>query len=180
MNLIEIFLLAVALSMDAFAVAVCAGLSGRGVKVRKMLMVGMYFGAAQAVMPIIGFVLAARFSEYIIAYSSLVAFAILTFLGAKMIWGSFKKDVEKEVAVSFAIMLPLAVATSVDALAVGISFAFLEVNIFTAALLIGITTFVISAAGVRIGSIFGAKYKAKAELLGGVILVGMGVHVLVG
>ena len=178
MSLFEIFLLAIALSMDAFAVSVCAGLSGRGASIKKILAVGIYFGTAQAIMPIIGFVSAAWLSEYVIAYSSIVAFAILAILGVKMIWGSFKKNEEKEITVSFAKMLPLAIATSIDAMAVGISFAFLEVNIFTSALFIGITTFVISAMGVKVGSAVGGRHKARAELLGGVILVIMGIHVL--
>jgi len=178
MSVFEIVLLAVALSMDAFAVAVCAGLSGRAASIKAMLTVGIYFGVAQGIMPIIGFFLAAWFSDYIIAYSSIIAFAILVFLGGKMIWGSFKKKEEECIYVLPSKMLPLAIATSIDAMVVGISFAFLEVNVFIAALIIGLTTFVLSAIGVKVGIVFGTKFKRSAELLGGVILVIMGISSL--
>jgi len=178
MGIFEIALLAIALSMDAFAVAVCAGLSGGRAKISTMLTVGLYFGIAQAVMPIIGFFLAAWFSNYIAAYSGIVAFAILVFLGVKMIWGSFKKGENECIDISPSKMLPLAVATSIDAMAVGVSFVFLEVNVFMAALFIGVTTFVLSAIGVKVGSLFGTRFKSAAELMGGVILVVMGIGAL--
>ena len=178
MGMFEISLLAIALSMDAFAVAVCAGLSGGRARIKTMLTVGIYFGVAQAVMPIIGFFLAAWFSEYITAYSGIIAFAILVFLGIKMIWGSFKKGEDESVDTSPSKMLPLAVATSIDAMAVGVSFAFLSVNIFRAALFIGVTTFVLSAVGVKVGSLFGTRFKSAAEFMGGIILVFMGVAAL--
>ena len=178
MSIFEISMLAVALSMDAFAVAVCAGLSGRRAGVKTMITVGIYFGIAQGVMPLIGFFLAAWFSEHIIAYSGVIAFAILAILGAKMIWGSFKKGEDENIEISPAKLLTLAIATSIDAMAVGVSFAFLEVNIFRAALLIGVTTFCLSAIGVKVGMIFGTKYKSTAEFLGGVILVVMGISSL--
>lgn len=174
----EISLLAVALSMDAFAVAVCAGLSGGKAKIKTMLTVGIYFGVAQAVMPIIGFFLAAWFSGYIAAYSGIVAFAILAFLGVRMVWGSFKKCEGESVDTSPVKMLPLAIATSIDAMVVGVSFAFLAVNIFMAALFIGVTTFVLSAIGVKVGSLFGTRFKSTAELIGGIILVVMGIGAL--
>jgi len=178
MSIFEISMLAIALSMDAFAVAVCAGLSGQRAGVKIMVTVGIYFGIAQGVMPLIGFFLAAWFSEYIIAYSGLIAFVILAILGTKMIWGSFKKGEDESIDISPAKMLPLAIATSIDAMAVGVSFAFLEVNIFRATLLIGMTTFFLSAIGVKVGITFGIKYKSAAEFLGGVILVVMGISAL--
>ena len=180
MGLFEIFMIAIALSMDAFAVSVCAGLSERAAGIKHMVTAGLYFGIAQAVMPIIGYFLAASFSEHIIAYGNVIGFVLLAFLGGKMVWGSFAKGKEEsdEMPSAHSKMIVFAIATSIDALAVGISFAFLTVNIFTAALLIGITTFVLSMVGVRVGCAFGARFKSKAEFLGGVILVVMGVHIL--
>jgi len=178
MGMLEVSLLAIALSMDAFAVAVCAGLSGRSISIKAMLTVGLYFGVAQGVMPVLGFFLATFFSEYIVAYSSVISFAILAFLGVRMIWGSFKKDAEEDFDFSPGKMLLLAIATSIDAMAVGVSFAFSSVNIFSAALLIAITTFTLSAVGVKIGTIFGTKYKSVAEFFGGIILVILGISAL--
>ena len=179
MSLIEIFLLALALSMDAFAVSVCAGLSGRGANIRSALIVGAYFGAAQALMPVIGFFLASGFASAIDAYGHIIAFVLLALIGGKMIYESIRGgDDCKILPASPAKMIPFAIATSIDAMAVGVSFAFLAVNIAVSALLIGITTFILSIAGVKIGALFGSKYKAKAEFAGGVVLVLMGVNIL--
>jgi putative Mn2+ efflux pump MntP len=183
MNIAEIFLLAAALSMDAFAVAVCAGLSMDRASIKNALTVGLYFGVFQAAMPVIGYFAATRFAETITAYSHWVVFALLLFLGGKMIAGSFKKGAPEKISggenqLRPAKMLPLAVATSVDALAVGVSFAFLRADIVSAVLIIGVITLVLSMLGVKIGNVFGAKFKSRAELAGGVILALMGLRIL--
>ena len=182
MNFIELFFLAIGLSMDAFAVAVCSGLAMTRATMKKSLIIGLYFGVFQAVMPLIGYAAAIQFADSITSYDHWIAFALLCFLGGKMIAGSFKKDEERagqmEASLKPARMLPLALATSIDALAVGISFAFLRVSILPAVSFIGITTLVISMAGVKIGNVFGTKYKSKAELAGGVILVLTGLKIL--
>jgi len=180
MTILELLILSVALAMDTFAVGICFGLSMPKVILRKALIIGLYFGVFQAVMPLLGFLAASLFSEYIIAYDHWVAFALLCFIGGKMIYGSFKKDetTNDEASVKPKIMLPLAVATSIDALAVGVSFSFLKVNILSAVLIIGVTTFLISIIGVKIGNIFGAKYKSKAEFAGGVLLILIGTKIL--
>jgi len=180
MNLAELFLLAVGLSMDAFAVAICSGLTMTEVTAKKALTVGIYFGVFQAGMPVIGFLIATLFADMIIAYDHWVAFVLLCFLGGKMLIGSFKKEQESSEKSSLkpAIMLPLAVATSIDAMAVGVSFAFLKVDIVPAVLFIGVTTFLISMLGVKIGNAFGTKFKSKAEITGGVILALMGTKIL--
>ena len=202
MSFIELFLLAVGLSMDAFAVAVCAGLTMKEATIKKQLVVGLYFGVFQAAMPLIGYLVASLFADYIISYDHWIAFALLCFLGTKMIIGCFKTEgcpdrecpagicedracpgkkpqsSMAEASLKPAQMLPLAVATSIDALAVGVSFAFLRVSIVPAVSFIGITTFVISMAGVKIGQVFGIRYKSKAELAGGVILVLIGFKIL--
>jgi putative Mn2+ efflux pump MntP len=181
MNLIELLLLAVGLSMDAFAVAVCAGLTMKKAALKKMLAVGLYFGVFQALMPLIGYLTAALFADQIISYDHWIAFVLLCFLGGKMIFGSFKKEdrQDEETSLKPAKMLPLALATSIDALAVGVSFAFLRVSIAPAVLFIGITTLVISMIGVKIGNVFGTKFKSKAELAGGFILIFIGLKILI-
>ncbi|MCL2066947.1 MAG: manganese efflux pump MntP family protein [Treponema sp.] len=183
MNLIELFLLAVGLSMDAFAVSICLGLNMEKYSKRKSLIVGLYFGVFQAVMPLIGFKAATLFAVRIVAYDHWIAFALLCFLGGKMIIGSLKRENGencgcREASLKPAQMLPLALATSIDALAVGISLAFLRVSIIPAAFFIGITTLVISILGVKTGSVFGSKFSSKAELAGGVILVLIGIKIL--
>ena len=180
MSFIELFLLAVGLAMDTFAIGICIGLTMVKFSMKKALIIGLYFGVFQAVMPIIGFFTATLFAERIIAYDHWIAFGLLGFIGGKMIVDSFRKDEvpDKEHSLSFAAMLPLAVATSIDALAVGVSFAFLEVNIIPAVLLIGVITLVISMIGVKIGNIFGVRFKSKAQVLGGVILVLIGLKIL--
>jgi len=182
MTFLELFFIAIALSMDAFAVSICAGLTMPSAIIKRSLIVGLYFGVFQAIMPFIGYMAASLFADYIIEYDHWVAFALLSFLGARMIYGSFKKNEAPtgELSVGPKIMLPLAIATSIDALAVGVSFTFLQVSIMPAILLIGATTFIISVAGVKIGNVFGVKYKSKAELAGGIILILIGVNILIG
>jgi putative Mn2+ efflux pump MntP len=168
MNLLELSILAVGLSMDAFAVAVCAGLAMQKVTPRKALIVGLYFGGFQAVMPLIGYFAAGLFAGSVIAYGHWVAFGLLSVLGGKMIIESLKRDKcpDSEQSLKPAVMLPLAIATSIDALAVGVSFAFLEVSIAPAVSFIGIATLVISMAGVKIGNMFGVRFKSKAQISG--------------
>jgi len=180
MNLPELFFLAVGLSMDAFAVAICIGLTMTKATVKKSLTIGLYFGIFQAVMPLAGYIFASQFADKIIAYDHWIAFVLLCFLGGKMIIGSFKQEEkpESEFSLKPSQMLPLALATSIDALAVGVSFAFLRVNIVPAVSFIGITTLVISMIGVKIGNIFGTKFKSKAEFAGGIILIFIGLKIL--
>ncbi|MCL2873533.1 MAG: manganese efflux pump MntP family protein [Defluviitaleaceae bacterium] len=181
MGLTEIFFTAAALSTDAFAVAICVGLSSKKFMIKNAIAVGLYFGIFQAVMPLIGYLIASLFAGGgALEYGHWIAFVLLCFLGGKMIFGSLKKGEGDECITSIkpAQIIPLAVATSIDALAVGISFAFLQVDIVTAALLIGIITFMLSAIGVKLGSIFGAKFKSKAEFLGGIVLILIGFHIL--
>lgn len=179
MGFIDIFLIAVALSMDAFAVSICKGLSVKKVSAKHMLTVGVYFGGFQALMPLIGFLLGFKFESFITSIDHWIAFVLLAVIGGNMIKEALSGE-EEEVndSFSFRTMLPLAVATSIDALAVGISFAFLGVDIVTAAILIGITTFVLSGAGVVVGNVFGSKYKSKAELAGGIVLILIGLKIL--
>ena len=178
---IELLLFAFALSMDAFAVAVCIGLTKPLFRLKDALIVGLYFGVFQAMMPLIGFFVGGIFAQRVAAVDHWLAFALLMVLGLKMIWGSFKRDEEsgKEASLAFLAMLPLAFATSVDALAAGVSFAFLRVDIVPAVVLIGVVTFAMSAMGVKIGGIVGVRFKSKAEFLGGVILVVLAVRALV-
>ena len=165
--------------MDAFAVAICKGLSVKKAGAGHVLTVGIYFGGFQALMPLVGFLLGFKFEKFIVSVDHWIAFVLLAVIGGNMIKEALGgEDDEVNDSFSFKTMLPLAVATSIDALAVGISFAFLGVDIVTAALLIGVTTFVISGAGVVVGNIFGAKYKAKAELAGGIVLILIGLKIL--
>ncbi len=178
MSFIELFLIAVGLSMDAFAVSVCKGLSVKRLSPKHALLVGIYFGGFQFLMPVIGYLLGFRFEHIITNIDHWIAFVLLAFIGGDMIKESFGKSEELNDDFSFKTMLMMAVATSIDALAVGITFAFLSVRILPAAGLIGITTFIISGAGIYIGNVFGAKYKSKAELAGGVILILIGAKIL--
>ena len=177
----ELVILAIGLSMDAFAVAVCAGIPMRRVTVKNALIVGLYFGVFQAAMPLIGYFAASLFAEKIKAFDHWIAFGLLAFLGVRMIIGNFKKEENCEDQPSSlkpGKMLPLAVATSIDALAVGVSFAFLRVDIVPAVSLIGAVTLVLSMAGVKIGKVFGSRFKSKAELMGGIVLVLIGLKIL--
>lgn len=180
MGLLELFLLAVGLSMDAFAVSVCKGLSTGKLSPKHFLIIGLWFGGFQALMPTIGYFLGTTFEKYITAFDHWIAFALLLIIGGNMIKEGLSKDAE-EVNSSFSArtMLLLAIATSIDALAVGITFALLpDVNIVAAVSFIGITTFIISAVGLKVGNVFGIKYKSKAEIVGGVILVLIGTKIL--
>ena len=178
MSFVELLLVAVGLSMDAFAVSVCKGLSVKKLGVKHALIAGAYFGGFQFLMPVIGYLLGFRFEHIITNIDHWIAFVLLAFIGGSMIKESFGKSEELNDDFSFKTMLMMAVATSIDALAVGITFAFLSVRILPAAGLIGITTFIISGAGIYIGNVFGAKYKSRAELAGGVILILIGVKIL--
>ena len=180
MGRIELLLLAVALSMDAFSVAVCKGLAMKKITVGKMAIVGLWFGVFQALMPVIGYFLGSSFADYITSIDHWIAFVLLLFIGGNMIREAFSKgdDKEENADLGFLTMLLLAVATSIDALAVGVTFAFIKVNVWFAVSVIGLTTFILSFIGVKIGSIFGAKYKSRAELVGGIILILIGTHIL--
>jgi len=177
----EIFLIGVGLSMDAFAVSITLGLSAKNPKIIEILIPGIYFGFFQALMPLIGYFGGTYFARYVQSLEHWVAFVLLGFIGGKMIKDSFSKDEEKTDTHPFQFMkmLLLAIATSIDALAVGVTFAFFKLNIFTAILIIGLTTFCISTAGVKTGIIFGTKFKSKAEFVGGAILVLIGVKILI-
>lgn len=180
MSLFELFLIAVALSMDAFAVSICKGLSMRRMNLRHALIIGLYFGGFQALMPALGYVLGVRFQDAITAYDHWIAFILLGLIGGNMIKESLTPEEDScDASVAFKDMVILALATSIDALAVGVTFAFLRVPILPAVSFIGVTTFLLSIAGVKVGNIFGAKYKAKAEFAGGVILILMGIKILV-
>ncbi len=180
MDIISLLLLAVGLSMDAFAVSVCKGLALKKVSLRHMCIVGAWFGGFQALMPSLGYLLGSRFEQYITAIDHWIAFVLLVLIGANMIREALSKEEAEEAnaSLAFKTMLLMAVATSIDALAVGITFAFLSVHIVPAALTIGATTFLLSAAGVKVGSVFGLRYKKRAEIAGGVILCLLGVKIL--
>lgn len=179
MGLLELFVIAVGLSMDAFAVSICKGLSVRELKPKHALTVGVYFGGFQMLMPLIGFALGVRFQSFITSIDHWIAFVLLGLIGANMIRESREQDEENlSDSFSFGTMLPLAVATSIDALAVGVTFAFLQVSILPAVCFIGATTFILSCIGIRIGHVFGLKYKSRAELFGGAVLILMGIKIL--
>ncbi len=180
MTIIELILLAAGLAMDAFAVSICKGLSVRKYSKKQSVIAGLYFGGFQAGMPVIGWLLGKQFENLIKGVDHWIAFVLLALIGANMIRESLKKD-DEDLNSSFSpkTMLPLAVATSIDALAVGVTFAFLDVQIAPAVSVIGVITFAFSAAGVKIGNVFGAKYKSKAELAGGIVLVCIGIKILI-
>ena len=179
MSLWELFILAVGLSMDAFAVSVCKGLSVKKLKAKHMLTVGAYFGGFQALMPLLGYILGIQFQSMIQQFDHWIAFVLLGIIGINMIKES-REDEDEELNASFDVktMLALAVATSIDALAVGITFAFLNYPIGEAVTIIGLTTFCISIGGIYVGNFFGNRYKKKAEIAGGIILVLIGVIIL--
>ena len=179
MGFAELFILAVGLSMDAFAVSICKGLSIRGLMPRHAVIVGLWFGTFQALMPAIGWLLGASFAGMIAAVDHWIAFILLTIIGGGMIREAMGKDDEDcDPSLAPLTMLMLAVATSIDALAVGVTFAFLRVDILPAVALIGTCTFLISAAGVKVGNVFGTRYKSRAELFGGAVLVLIGLKIL--
>ena len=179
MGLIELFLIAVGLSMDAFAVSVCKGLAMPKCTFKKAAIVGLWFGGFQALMPAIGYVLGAQFQEAIASIDHWIAFVLLALIGGNMIHEALDNDEEEaDASLNVKTKFLLAVATSIDALAIGITFAFLKVNIIPAVCFIGIVTFIISFAGVKIGNVFGARYKNKAEIVGGIILILLGLKIL--
>lgn len=180
MGFIELFLLAVGLSMDAFAVSICKGLSMKRAALKEAAVCGVWFGGFQALMPLIGYFLGTLFAGAIEAFDHWVAFGLLALIGVNMLREAFGTEEEAHDAdLSFKTMLILAVATSIDALAVGISLAMAgNVHIFTAVILIGATTFLLSAIGVKVGNVFGCRYEKKAEAAGGIILILLGVKIL--
>ncbi|MCI9457949.1 MAG: manganese efflux pump [Oscillospiraceae bacterium] len=179
MSILELFVIAVGLSMDAFAVAICKGLSVEKAEIKHCLITGLYFGGFQALMPLIGFFLGEKFQALITRYDHWIAFVLLALIGGNMIKESLDKEQDAlPPSFDFRAMLPLAVATSIDALAVGVTFAFLQVNILWAVALIGVTTFAFSWAGVKVGNLFGAKFKSRAEFFGGAVLILMGIKIL--
>ena len=179
MSLFELILTALALSMDAFAVAICKGLSLCRVKPKHMLITGLWFGGFQALMPLLGYLLGTTFEEYITSFDHWIAFALLGLLGANMIKESFSADCECKASLAVGVMFTMAIATSIDALAVGITYGLLpDVNIWAAIASIGVITFLLSAVGVKVGSVFGAKNKKYAELFGGIVLILIGTKIL--
>ena len=178
MSLLDLFAIAVGLAMDAFAVSVCKGLSLRRYGPGRSLTAGIYFGGFQALMPLIGWALGVRFQQAIANVDHWIAFGLLTLIGINMLREARQEGDSLDEAMGPAAMLPLAVATSIDALAVGVTFAFLQVSILPAVSFIGVTTFVLSALGVWAGSAFGARWRERAEQAGGIILILMGVKIL--
>ncbi len=178
MGILELFILAVGLSMDAMAVAVCKGLSVRKLKFGHALITGLYFGGFQAAMPLIGYFLGRGFRSYIESIDHWIGFVLLVLIGANMLKESFGEAEEVNASFTPRAMIPMAVATSIDALAVGVTFAFLKVNIVPAVSFIGVITFSLSMLGVWVGHLFGAKFKASAERIGGIVLILMGCKIL--
>ena len=181
---IELFLLGIGLAMDAFAVSVCKGLGMRRLNKKQTLIIGLYFGGFQALMPLIGWLLGSQFQKYITSIDHWIAFILLSFFGGKMMIEAIREWIEEETVdvmdapLDHKNMLVLAVATSIDALAVGITFAFLDTPIIEAITIIGITTMVITIIGDVVGNFFGSRYKSKAEFIGGLILVLLGLKIL--
>lgn len=179
MGIVEILLISVGLAMDAFAVSICKGLSMKSMSWKKALIIGIYFGVFQAGMPIIGYFLGSTFTEFVTNIDHWIAFILLGFIGIGMIKEAFSKESESlNDNVDFKSMIILAIATSIDALAIGITFAFLNVNIILAFSSIGIITFILSVIGVKIGNVFGDKYENKAQFTGGLILILLGIKIL--
>lgn len=179
MDLLTLLTLAVGLAMDAFAVSICKGLAMREKVLKKGIIVGLWFGGFQALMPTIGFFLGTQFKDQITSIDHWIAFVLLGLIGINMVKEALSNDEEHaDDSIAVKEMFMLAVATSIDALAVGITFAFLNVHIVSAASMIGVCTFLVSFAGVKIGNIFGTKYKSKAELAGGIILILLGFKIL--
>ena len=179
MSLWELLVIAVGLSMDAFAVSVCKGLSVQKVKPKHYLIVAAYFGGFQALMPLLGYLLGVRFEAMVANVDHWIAFVLLGLIGANMVRESRAGEEKLDDSFTVSTMLILAVATSIDALAIGVTFAFLGVNIVEAIILIGITTGIISGVGLKIGNVFGSRYKSKAEMAGGIVLLLMGSKILV-
>lgn len=179
MDILELLLIAAGLSMDAFAVSICKGLSVQRLKPRHYLLTGAWFGGFQALMPSIGFLLGSAFDQYISAFDHWIAFVLLAFIGGNMVRESLSGDEEcHDDSFGLRTMFLLAVATSIDALAVGVTFAFLRVEILPAVAFIAGVTFLLSALGVKAGSVFGIRCKSRAELAGGLVLILMGTKIL--
>lgn len=179
MGVLELLLLSIGLAMDAFTVSICKGISMRKMNWKKAIIIGLYFGGFQALMPTLGYFLGTAFQSLVTSVDHWIAFVLLGIIGGEMIKESFEIDSENQNDdVSFKTMIILAIATSIDALAVGITFAFLNVNLGLAVSLIGIITFILVVAGTKIGNRFGDKYEKKAEFVGGVILILLGVKIL--
>ena len=179
MDIWALLLLAIGLSMDAFAVSICKALAMKKITWQKSCVVGLWFGGFQALMPTIGYFLGIQFEEYITAYDHWIAFGLLLLIGANMIKESFcKEEADESDSLRFQHMLLLAIATSIDALAVGVTFAFLQVNIWQAVSFIGVVTFAFSVVGMKLGNVFGMKHKSKAEFAGGLILILLGIKIL--
>ena len=184
MGFVELFLIGVGLSMDAFAVSICKGLGMRRLNMRQALVIGLFFGGFQALMPLIGWALGTQLADFITPIDHWIAFILLVLIGGKMLFDAFREGDEedagepKDARLDFKELLMLAIATSIDALAVGITFAFLGVNIVVAIAVIGVTTFVLSVVGVAVGHAFGARYEKGATIVGGVVLVLIGCKIL--
>lgn len=181
MSILEIFFIGVGLSMDAFAVALCKGLNMKKINYYHTIIIALFFGGFQAFMPLAGWLLGKQFESYITSIDHWIAFVLLVYIGGKMIYESIKGDEEESEAderLDYKELLIMAIATSIDALAVGITFAFLKVFILESITVIGITTFILSIVGVAIGNRFGMKFKQKAEIAGGVILILIGTKIL--
>lgn len=179
MQIWEIIILGIGLSMDAFAVAICKGLSSEKFSIKAAIIVGIWFGLFQALMPLIGYFLGGLIAKYIKDIDHWIAFVLLGFIGGKMIYEAIKGEEKQDTSVAFLVMLPLALGTSIDAMAAGITLAFEETNIFIAIGIVGAITFALSALGVKIGNIFGAKFKKKAEIFGGGVLILLGLKILI-
>ncbi|MEG2000485.1 MAG: manganese efflux pump MntP family protein [Evtepia sp.] len=181
MNEVGLLAIAIGLSMDAFAVSICKGVAFKELTLGRAVIVGLWFGGFQALMPLLGYFLGAVFGSYVLAFDHWLAFVLLCLIGANMIREAFSKEEERaDDSLDIKVMFTMAVATSIDAFAVGITFALLpQIHIGLAVCFIGVITFLFSVIGVKIGHIFGAKYRTKAELLGGIILIGMGVKILI-
>ena len=180
MSLVELFILAIGLAMDAFAVSICKGLAIGHTRLRDAAIAGAWFGGFQAGMPLIGYFLGVNFAQYIVKVDHWITLVLLVLIGANMIKESREEEPDDKSGASLAWnkMLVLAIATSIDALAVGVTLAFLDVSIWTAIILIGAITFLLSGLGVKLGSVFGMKYRARAEFAGGAILILLGVKIL--
>ncbi len=175
----ELVVLAVGLSMDAFAVSICKGLALQRVSWKECCIAGAWFGGFQALMPLLGYLLGTQFERFVTSVDHWITFVLLGIIGGNMIREALSKDEDKlDGSLAFKAMLLLAIATSIDALAVGVTFAFLQVSILPAVCFIGATTFVLSCIGIRIGHVFGLKYKSRAELFGGAVLILMGIKIL--
>ena len=179
MGILELILIAIGLGMDAFAVSICKGISMSKMNWKKAIIIGLYFGIFQALMPVIGFTLGKAFENLVTSIDHWIAFELLLIIGIKMIIDAFKEDnVSVNDSVNWKVMIILAIATSIDALAVGITFAFLQVNLLLAVSIIGIITFILCVIGTKIGNNFGNKFENKAEILGGIVLIFIGVKIL--